>query len=665
MKRLLSIFSMVVVLLASEFVSGGQMMTGDIIFRKGENGIHTYRIPAVVQTREGTILAFAEARHNSGSDTGDIDLVLKRSTDGGKTWSPIITVWDDKDNTCGNPCPVVDRNTGRIILLSTWNNGKDSEKQINARTSIDTRRVYCLYSDDDGMTWSAPKEITRSAKKKAWTWYATGPCHAIQLTSGRIIVPCDHGNFIGDKKSSSASHVIYSDNGGKTWKMGGILNVGNESTVTELADGRVMLNMRTERTGREEHGYGRLVAISNDYGKTFGEPYYDNGLIEPVCNASIINYNTDGKPGEKLLFSNPETKNKRRNMTIRMSRDSGKYWERACTLTEGPAAYSDLMVFPNGDVGILYECGLEKPYETITFARIPAETFTPEADETVLLYPEGQDSDKGIVENGKAVTLGPGVSNGITAAETRSRYGNVSLVGDNARMELYFPEKPNGQLVVVCPGGGYSTVCAIKEGEDVAKWMNKRGITVCTVVYRLPNGHSTVPLTDVQNAFRYCREHAEEWGISQIGVMGFSAGGHLAASASVFFSDSVTRPDFSILIYPVIDLDHHNGTRKELVGEDAALKEKYCLQHHVSANTPKTFLALCRDDKVVNPKSSLMYYNSLLDNGVSAEMYIFPTGGHGWGFLSEEPGGRKDGLAHYRDTFSECLERFLSDIRKQ
>lgn len=664
MKRLFSIISTVMLLLAPEFVSGGQMMTGDAVFRKGENGVHTYRIPAIVQTKAGTVLAFAEARHNSGSDTGDIDLVLKRSTDGGKTWGPIITVWDDAENVCGNPSPVVDRVSGRIILLSTWNNGKDPEKKIHARESIDTRRVFCMYSDDDGLTWSKPKEITRSTKKGGWTWYATGPCHAIQLTSGRIVVPCDHGSFIDSKTSVSGSHVIYSDNGGKTWKLGGILNVGNESTVTELADGSVMLNMRTDRAGREEHGYGRLVAVSHDKGKTFGEPYYDNGLIEPVCNASIINYNTDGTPGEKLLFSNPETKNKRRNMTIRMSRDSGKYWERVCTLTEGPAAYSDLMIFPDGDMGILYECGETNPYETITFARIPAKTFNPEADKTVLLYPEGQDTDKGIVENGETVTLGPGESNGITEAETRNKYGNVSLVGDKARMEFYFPEKPNGQMVVVCPGGGYSTVCAIKEGEDVAKWMNKRGVTVCVVVYRLPNGHAKVPLTDVQNAFRYCRKHAAEWGISQIGIMGFSAGGHLAASASVLFTDSITRPDFSVLIYPVIDLAHHEGTRKELVGDDNMLKEKYSLQNQIGEDTPRTFIALCQDDKVVNPKSSLLYYNSLLDKGIKAEMYIFPTGGHGWGFLNEEIAGRKDGLAGYRNIFGECLGKFLDEVKK-
>lgn len=135
-----------------------------VVFHAGENGVNTYRIPAIVTTKSGKVIAFAEARHNSRSDTGDIDLVMKESLDGGKTWSEARTVWDDAGNVCGNPCPVVDRRTGRIILLSTWNNGKDPEKKIHDRTAIDTRRVFVMYSDNEGKTWSKPKDITSSTK---------------------------------------------------------------------------------------------------------------------------------------------------------------------------------------------------------------------------------------------------------------------------------------------------------------------------------------------------------------------------------------------------------------------------------------------------------------------------------------------------------------------
>ncbi len=175
----------------------------------------------------------------------------------------------------------------------------------------------------------------------------------------------------------------------------------------------------------------------------------------------------------------------------------------------------------------------------------------------VLLYPEGQDSDKGIVENGKALTLGPGESNGLVGDNVvNPDNGNISNIGDGAYMDIYLPEN-------------------------------------C-------NGHPSVPLTDVQNAFRYCRAHAGEWGISQIGVMGFSAGGHLAASASTLFVDELTRPDFSVLVYPVISFDEfvtHAGTRLNLVGPRAGkdMVEYYSLDRRVGPDTPPTLLLLSAD----------------------------------------------------------------------
>lgn len=351
----------------------------EILFQKGDEGVHTYRIPAIVQANDGTIIVFAEARQNGGGDTGDIDLVARRSSDGGKTWGEIITIWDDGENVCGNPCPVVDKRTGRIILLSTWNHGKDPEKAIHERTSVDTRRVFVIYSDDNGLTWSEAREITSSAKLPEWTWYATGPCHGIQLAKGphkgRIVIPCDHGNF----GKGTASHVIYSDDAGDTWHIGGILDAGNESTVTELKNGDIMLNMRdakwTKDKDRLANGAGRLAAISHDGGITFESPYYEKSLIEPVCNASIINYTRQGKLSETLLFSNPAHSVSRTNMTIKQSDDSGKTWEEAYVLDNRPAAYSDLLVLKNGDVAIFYETGDKSCYETMTFAIIPAKIF--------------------------------------------------------------------------------------------------------------------------------------------------------------------------------------------------------------------------------------------------------------------------------------------------
>jgi sialidase-1 len=149
----------------------------NFLFESGTNGYNTFRIPAIIRTKDGTLLAFAEGRKNGSSDTGDIDLIVKRSADNGKSWSDLQVIWDDGENVCGNPAPVVDELTGKIFLLSTWNLGTDHESGIIKETSKDSRRVFIIESSDDGRTWSEAKEITSSTKQKNWTWYATGPCH--------------------------------------------------------------------------------------------------------------------------------------------------------------------------------------------------------------------------------------------------------------------------------------------------------------------------------------------------------------------------------------------------------------------------------------------------------------------------------------------------------
>ncbi len=305
-------------------------------------------------------------------------------------------------------------------------------------------------------------------------------------------------------------------------------------------------------------------------------------------------------------------------------------------------------------------------------------------DQTVMLYPEGQAAGKGLPE-----AQGPLVSNGYTAdMEKIASNGNISYIGDNARMELYFPKKPNGQMVVVCPGGGYGVTSSWNEGLYVADWMTSKGITVCIVEYRMPNGHWEIPLQDMQNAFRYCRAHAGKWGVNQIGVMGFSAGGHLAASTTNLFVDEITRPDFSILIYPVISIDKsitHMGTRTSLIGKDekwdnkevsvieyeaaqakkAELEKRYSLDLQVTEKTPTSFIAHCTDDKTVPIENTIRYYRALVKHNVPAEVHIFATGGHGWGFSAEKYVGKgKDRFAYARNEFEASLERWLGSIRK-
>ncbi len=298
----------------------------------------------------------------------------------------------------------------------------------------------------------------------------------------------------------------------------------------------------------------------------------------------------------------------------------------------------------------------------------------------VKLYPKGQDVDEGIAENGTAITMGPLESNGLSGPERDPGNNRDTYNISDPQMELYFPKKPNGQMVVVCPGGGYFMVSMWNEGDCVADWLVQQGITVCVVKYRLPNGHWQIPLHDVQNAFRYCRAHAAEWGVKQIGIMGFSAGGHLAATASNFFADDATKPDFSVLIYPVISLDYaitHKGTHNNLIGSDErwldknlsgneyeknkaqydSLLVRYSLHNQVTAAHPSTFIALSSNDTTVPVVNSLMYYQELVKNKVSAEMHIYPKGGHGWGFRRAPYG--VDRLEEYRQTFFDELDHWL------
>lgn len=351
---------------------------GTPLFVSGKDGYHTYRIPALAVTTKGTVLAFCEGRRNSGSDTGDIDLLVKRSTDSGKTWSAQQVIWNDIGHTCGNPCPVVDRDTGTIWLLVTWNRGDDVERAIAAEVARNTRRPYVTFSTDDGKTWAKPREITADVKKADWTWYATGPGAGIQMMhgphAGRLIVPCDH---VESGTRHGYSHIIYSDDHGKTWLLGGRVPKSrtNECEAVELPGGRLMLNMRSHNTYE-----CREVAFSNDGGLTWQNQRADKTLIEPICQASIRRFSWPAKtsPGI-LLFSNPAHKNERVNMTLRASFDEGVTWPASLKLYPGPCAYSDLAVLPDGKIGCLYEAGKSRPYETIVFARIPASWVRAEA----------------------------------------------------------------------------------------------------------------------------------------------------------------------------------------------------------------------------------------------------------------------------------------------
>jgi sialidase-1 len=340
------------------------------LFVGGKGGYHTYRIPALIVTAKGTVLAFCEGRKTSRNDYGDIDLMLRRSTDGGKTWSDQTVVYEEGGTatiTIGNPCPVVDEATGAIWLPFCRNN----------------RDVFVSKSTDDGLTWSKPVDITKEVKPAGWDWYATGPGVGIQLRvgphKGRLIIPCDHGeNF--DGKPFKSSHVVYSDDHGQSWRLGASLGPHtNECQIIERTDGSLLLNMRNHfgRDGMAEKGGKRALATSRDGGETWSDVRFDDALIEPVCQASLIRYRPADSPGRPIvLFSNPADRKSRVNVTVRLSEDDGQTWRASRSLHAGPSCYSSLAALPDGSIGCLYERGEKQFSEKITFAQFSLEWLT-------------------------------------------------------------------------------------------------------------------------------------------------------------------------------------------------------------------------------------------------------------------------------------------------
>lgn len=342
-----------------------QQHTSFDLFISGQEGYHTFRIPALLVTSEGVLLAFAEGRKQGRGDAGEIDLVLKRSLDHGRTWQPLQIVVSEAGMTCGNPCPVLDRTTGTIWLPFCKNLADGGEHQIVEGKA--PRTVWLTYSNDEGATWATPREITTSVKDPAWTWYATGPTHGIQLASGRLLIPCDHviGSHLAPQSERNFSHVIYSDDHGATWHIGGSVIPGtDECAVVETVNGAIYINCRNYSGSNR-----RVVAWSDDQGATFAQVRQETTLIEPVCQGSLVRVSSPTQPvPNRILFANPAS-TARERLTVRMSEDEGQSWPIAKQLYAGPSAYSDLAVAGDGLICCLYERGEQHPYERLTLAR--------------------------------------------------------------------------------------------------------------------------------------------------------------------------------------------------------------------------------------------------------------------------------------------------------
>lgn len=335
-----------------------------IPFRAASDGYFCYRIPSLVVSAKGTLLAFCEGRKTSFSDDGDNDLVLRRSTDAGRTWGALQLVHEEGGDavvTIGNPCAVVDRDTGTVWLSMNRKNG----------------RVLLTSSDDDGATWSPVRDITNSAAKPEWGWYALGPGCGIQLRhgkhAGRLVLPANHRTTV-DRSGPSASHVIYSDDHGKSWRIGGIVGLHtNECQVAELHDGTLVINCRNHwsRSGNDPSKKGkRIIATSRDGGQSWSEPTLDEELPEPTCQAGLIALSKPAADGKaRLVFTNPNSRSRER-MTLRLSEDGGESWPKSKLIHAGSSAYSSPAELPDGRVGLLYE---RADYREIAFTVIDLE----------------------------------------------------------------------------------------------------------------------------------------------------------------------------------------------------------------------------------------------------------------------------------------------------
>jgi sialidase-1 len=352
-----------------------------VVFKSGEDDYHTYRIPAIVRATNGDLLAFAEGRKNGAGDHGDIDIVLKPSSDGGRTWGAMRLVqdeWEAPEATVwiGNPTPVVDRmdpeHPGRIWLAFTRSNA----------------RMFVTYSDDHGETWSKRREVSKDALDPGWGWCAAGPVHAIQLErgkhKGRLVIPCDHQQ---KDAGTWGVHLMLSDDHGKTWRLGAVDTRPianpihpNECVAVELIDGRIYVN------ARDQHGSNpatRAVAYSSDGGESFDAPFAaDPQIITPVVQNSAIRFAATDQGDERnvLVYSCPGDARARRDLTILLSFDEGTTWPVKAVVRKGPAAYSDLIKLDDERVGVLYEAG-EKLYGEIVFGVLDIDDLSRKAAE--------------------------------------------------------------------------------------------------------------------------------------------------------------------------------------------------------------------------------------------------------------------------------------------
>ena len=358
------------------------------VFESGKDGYNSYRIPAIIKAPNGYLLAFCEGRVHGAGDFGNIDIVLKSSSDNGASWSPLQVVIDVKEQQAGNPAPVVDLTdpeypNGRIFLF--FNTGNNHENEVRKGKGL--REAWYTTSTDNGVSWSTPVNITTQVHRpkqpdihpaynfvEDWRSYANTPGHALQFGSGplrgRIFIAANHSEGEPQPQSTDyKAHGYYTDDHGKTFRLGATVNMPgcNESSAALLSDGRLMMNSRNQRGDIK----ARIVSISKDGGANWDTTYFDRNLPDPVNEGSLLSIPV--RKGRQLLgFSNAADTLQRNNLTLRFSDDNGRSWKKSVLIYAGPekkasvdyAAYSDLVLFGKNQIGILFE---KDDYSSIVF----------------------------------------------------------------------------------------------------------------------------------------------------------------------------------------------------------------------------------------------------------------------------------------------------------
>lgn len=354
------------------------------VFTGNHEGYTIYRIPAIITTVKGTVLAFCEGRNNL-RDQSENDIVMKRSPDGGKTWDSLCVVEENGKHSLNNPTVLQDTETGKIFLMYQDYPFIAGERGVKPGYKGDhICRTFITFSTDEGIHWSSPREITRSVKRrKIVTSTASGPGVGIRITHGkyrgRLVVPFNQGPW-GQWKV----YTVYSDNHGKTWKRGNVApegskGHGNEVQVAEMADGRLLLNARSFNGN-----HCRKKAISNDGGETWSPLTDDPALPEPQCQGTMIRFSfPDNGQKSRLIFANPASQSKRIKGTVRISYDEGKTWPISKLIYPGSFAYSCLTRIDSETVGLLFE---RDNYKKISFVRLPLDWLEKQIPFTVKIY---------------------------------------------------------------------------------------------------------------------------------------------------------------------------------------------------------------------------------------------------------------------------------------